>query len=225
MIGWWPSLSHYHLSRHFLCCSLGEPVSVYSTIDSLYCYPAHSSIPERHFHSWPYLLYSVSFCSLCILWCWLGKRSHWSKVYTGYCFLLGSSLILGKARNKPLWPALALKWNIVPLLIPHSNSSGFNGFLKISVCLHPLLLLFIIITRMPFKFLTMMSSMNKLNTSRLIVILSAIILSMVLSSCSQSLLKINLQIFSPSHILRDAFMLWLTTSTWSHTCLEFKVGC
>ena len=40
-------------------------------------------------------------------------------------------------------------------------------------------------------------------------------------SCSQSLLKINLQISSPSHILRDTFVLWLTTSSWSHTHLEF----
>ena len=50
---------------------------------------------------------------------------------------------------------------------------------------------------------------------------SVIILSMMLSSCSRSSLKINLQISSPSHILRDAFVLWLTTSNWSHTNLEF----
>ena len=53
-------------------------------------------------------------------------------------------------------------------------------------------------------------------------ILSIIILSMVLSSCSQSPLKINLHISSPSHILRDAFVLWLTTSSWSHTHLKFE---
>ena len=62
------------------------------------------------------------------------------------------------------------------------------------------------------------------NTSRLIVILSIIILSMMLSSCSQSPLKINLQISSPSHILRDVFMLWLTISSYSHTHLEFEGG-
>ena len=49
---------------------------------------------------------------------------------TGYCFLLGSSF-LGEVRNKPLWPALVLKQNIVPLLIPHLSSFGFDGFLRI----------------------------------------------------------------------------------------------
>ena len=44
---------------------------------------------------------------------------------------------------------------------------------------------------------------------------------MVLSSRSQSPLKINLQISSPSHILKDIFVLWLTTSSWSHIHLEF----
>ena len=80
---------------------------------------------------------------------------------------------------------------------------------------HPLPLLFIVITRSSFRLLTMMSSMNILNISRLIVILSIIILSMVISRCFWSPLKINLQIFSLSHILRDIFVLWLTNSRWS----------
>ena len=80
---------------------------------------------------------------------------------------------------------------------------------------HPLPLLFIVIIGLSFRLLTMMSSMNILNTSRLIVILSIIILFMVLSRCFWSPLKINLQIFSLSHILRDIFVLWLTNSRWS----------
>ena len=80
---------------------------------------------------------------------------------------------------------------------------------------HPLPLLFIVIIGLSFRLLTMMSSMNILNTSRLIVILSIIILSMVLSRCFWSPLKINLQIFSLIHILRDIFVLWLTNSRWS----------
>ena len=90
---------------------------------------------------------------------------------------------------------------------------------------HPLLLLFIVTTRVPFMLLTMMSSMNELNTSRSIIILFIIILFMVLSSWSQSPLKINLQISSPTHILRDAFVLWLITSSWSHIHLEFEGDC
>ena len=132
---------------------------------------------------------------------------------------------LGEVRNKPLWPAPVLKQNIVPLLIPHLSSFGNDGFLRIWVCPHPLLLLFIVTTRVPFILLTMMSSMNGLNTLRLIVILSVIILFMVLSSYSPSPSKINLQISSPSHFLRDALVIWLTTLSWSHIHLEFEGGC
>ena len=140
-------------------------------------------------------------------------------------FFLVLLWFLGEVRNKLMWPALVLKQNIVPLLIPHLSSFGYDGLSKTLVCPHPLLLLFIVTTRVPFILLTMMSSMNGLNTSRSIVILSIIILSMVLSSWSQSLLKINLQISSPSYILRDVFVLWLTTSSWSHIHLEFEGGC
>ena len=90
------------------------------------------------------------------------------------------------------------------------------------MCPHPLLLPFIVTTRVPFILLIMMSSMNGLNTSRLIIILSVIILSMVLSSSSPSPPNINLQISSPSHFLRDALVIWLTTSSWSHIHLEFE---
>ena len=131
---------------------------------------------------------------------------------------------LSKVRNKLLWPAPVLKQNIVPLLIPHLSSFGYDGFLRIWVWPHPLLLPFIVTTIVPFILLTMMSSMNGLNTSRLIVILSIIILSMVLSSFSPSPPKINLQLSSPSHFLRDAFVIWLTTSSWSHIHLEFWGG-
>ena len=131
---------------------------------------------------------------------------------------------LDEVRNKLLLPAPILKQNIMPLQIPHLSSFGYDGFLRIWVCSHPLLLPFIVTTRVPFILLTMMSSMDGLNTSRLIVILSVIILSMVLSSFSPSLSKINLQISSLSHFLRDALVIWLTTSSWSHIHLEFEGG-
>ena len=131
------------------------------------------------------------------------------RVIAFYLVLLG---FLSEVRNKLLWPALVLKQNIVPLLIPHLSSFGYDGFLRIWVCQHPLLLLFIVTTRVLFILLTMMSSMNRLNTSRLIVILSVIIMSIVLSSFSQSPPKINLQISLPSHFLRNALVIWLTIS-------------
>ena len=104
-------------------------------------------------------------------------------------FFLAILWFPGEVRNKPLWPAPVLKQNIMLLLISHLSSFDYDGLL-------------IVTTRVPFILLTMMSSMNGLNTSRSIVILSIIILSMMLSSYSRSLLKINLQIFSPSHILK-----------------------
>ena len=47
-IGWQPSLPHNYLSRHLLCYSSDEPVSVCSTIYSLCYCSAHSSIFEGH---------------------------------------------------------------------------------------------------------------------------------------------------------------------------------
>ena len=148
---------------------------------------------------------------------------------TGPLQVIAFSLVLlwflGEVRNKPLWPAPVMKLNIMPLLIPHLSSFGYDGFLRIWVYPHPLLLLFVMTTRVSFTLLTMMSSMNGLNILRLIVILSVIILSTVLSSFSPSPPKINLQISSPSHFLRDALVIWLITSNWSHIHLEFEEGC
>ena len=98
---------------------------------------------------------------------------------------------------------------------PIMDKSGVGLFLVSSI----------VITRVSFILLTIMSFMNGLNTSRLIVILSGIILSMVLSSFSPSPPKINLQISSPSYFLRVALVIWLTTSSWSYIHLEFEEGC
>ena len=68
-------------SRNFLCYSLGEPVSVCSTIDSLCYCSVHSSIPKGHSLPWSFLLCSVSSYSPCIFWCWLGRKSYWSQVH------------------------------------------------------------------------------------------------------------------------------------------------
>ena len=62
-----PSLSHSYSSRYLLCYSSGEPVSVCSTIYSLYCCSAHFSILKGHFLPWPFLLSPVSSYAPCIL--------------------------------------------------------------------------------------------------------------------------------------------------------------
>ena len=64
-----------------------------------------------------------------------------------YFFLLGFLWFIGEAKNKLMWPAPILKQNIVPLLIPHLSSFDYDGFSKTQVCPHPLLLLFIVTTR------------------------------------------------------------------------------
>ena len=48
-------------------------------------------------------------------------------------FFLVLLWFLSEAKNKPLWPVLVLKQNIVPLLIPHLSSFGYNGFLRTDV--------------------------------------------------------------------------------------------
>ena len=45
-------------------------------------------------------------------------------------FFLVLLLFLGKARNKLMWSILVLKQNIVPLLISHLSSFGYDGFSK-----------------------------------------------------------------------------------------------
>ena len=99
MIGWQLSLSHNYSSRHLLCYSLGKPVSVYSTIYSLcYCF-AHSLIPKGHSLPWPFLLSSVSSCAPCSDADWAGDPID-RKSTTGYCFLLGSSLISWRSKKQ-----------------------------------------------------------------------------------------------------------------------------
>ena len=96
------SLSHCHSSRHFLCCSLGEPVSVCSTIDSLCCCFAHSLIPERHSLPLPFLLYSSPFVFRAFSDVdWAGDPTDY-KSTTGYCFLLASSLISWRSKKQTL---------------------------------------------------------------------------------------------------------------------------
>ena len=89
-------------------------------------------------------------------------------------FSLAPLWSLGEARNSLLWLALIQRLNIVPLLIPHLNSSGCDGYYRIYVCPLLLLLLSIVTIEVLFRLFTMMSSTSKPNTSRSIVILSGI---------------------------------------------------
>ncbi|RVW25479.1 Retrovirus-related Pol polyprotein from transposon TNT 1-94 [Vitis vinifera] len=94
------SLSHSYSSRHLLCCSSGEPVFVCFTINSLCCCSAHSSIPEGYpFHG---LFYSAQ--SPLVLRAfsdadWAGDPTD-RRSTTGYCFLLGSSLISWRSKKQ-----------------------------------------------------------------------------------------------------------------------------
>ena len=129
-------------------------------------------------------------------------------------FFLVFLWLLGEARNKLMWHVQY--WSRISCPYWYHISAPL-----VSIASQRL----IVTTRVSFILLTMRSSMNGQNTSRSIIILSVFILSMVLSNWSQSLLKINLQISSSSHILKDTFVLWLTTSSWFHIHLEFEGDC
>ena len=122
---------------------------------------------------------------------WVGDPTN-RRSTNGYCFFLGSSLISWKSKkqtyvtcsnteaeyrvladtiSEPFW----LRWLLKDLGVSTSSAT-----------------LFIVTTRVLFILFIMIYSMNGLNTSRSIVILSIIILSMVFSSWSQFSLKINL---------------------------------
>ena len=121
---------------------------------------------------------------------WPGDSTN-RRSTTGYCFLLGSSLISWRNKKQTLVARSSIEAEYHALDDTTSKLLWLWWLLKDLECPHPLLLLFIMTIRVPFILLTIMSSMNKLNTSRSIVILSIVILFMVLSSCSRPPLKIN----------------------------------
>ena len=93
---------------------------------------------------------------------------------TGYCFLLDSSLISWRSKKQTHVAHSSTEIEYRAFVDTTSELLWLRWLLKDLGCPHPLPLLFIVTTRVPFILLTMMSSMNELNTSRSIVILSVI---------------------------------------------------
>ena len=74
---------------------------------------------------WPFLLCSISLHSLMLIGQEIPLIVGPPLVIAFFSVLLW---FLGEARNKPLWPALVLKQNIMPLLIPYLSSFGYDDF-------------------------------------------------------------------------------------------------
>ena len=96
-------------------------------------------------------------------------------------FFLVLLWFLGEGRNKLLWPALALKQKYRALADTTFELLWLQWLFK-NLGISSATPFYCDNQKVSFILFTMISSMNRLNTSRLIVILSIIILSMVLSS-------------------------------------------
>ena len=182
MLGWQPSLSHCHTSSHLLYYSPGEPVSVYSMIDSLCCCSAHSSILKGTlFHGIFYSAQSPLVLRAFSDADWAGDPTN-RRSTTGYCFLLASSLISWQSKKQTHVARSSIEAEYCALVDTTSELLWLRWLLKdLGVSTSSATPLYLT-TRVPFILLTMMSSMNGLNTSRSIIILFVISLSMVLSS-------------------------------------------
>jgi hypothetical protein len=137
---------------------------------------------------------------------------------------LGLLWFHGAVRINMLLIDLVLKLSIVLLLILHLNFSGYDDFCLTWVFLNLLVLSFIVTIKVPYRLLIMMYSMNVPNISRLIVLSSSIIFSMVFCIFILSPLKINWLTPLQNLIHRNDSMILSPNSSW--LCLiEFEERC
>ena len=194
-------------------------------IDSLCCYSVHSSIPKGHSISWSFLLCSVSSYSPCIFWCWLSRRSTDRRSTTGYCFLLGSSLIswrnkkqthAARSSTEAEYRALAdttsellwLRWLLSDLGV--STSSTTPLYCDNQSAIH-------FADNDVFHERTKHIEID-CHFIRYHLVRGALKLFSVSSKDQLA------DIFTKS-LPKVALVIWLTTSSWSHIHLKFEGGC
>ena len=137
---------------------------------------------------------------------WVGDPND-RRSTTGYCFLLGDSLITWRSKKQTIVARSCTEAEYRALAALQLNLFGYVGYYRILVLTDPLQLNFTVIIEVLFKLLIMMSSMNVLNILRLIVISFVIICFRVHSHFSLFPLRISQLISSPNPFLQELFEL------------------
>ena len=113
-----------------------------------------------------------------------------------------------------MWLAPVLKQNIVPLLIPHFSSFGFDSFSK---------------TYCDNQSVIHIAHNDVFHERTKHIEIGYYFIHFHLVHGALKLISVSskdqlVDIFT-SHILKDTFVFWLTTSSWSHIHLEFEGDC
>ena len=155
---------------------------------------------------------------------WAGDPTDRCSI-TGFCFLLGTSLVSWCSKKQDVVPVPVLRLSIVPLSTPLASLFGFAGSWLTWMLHSPLPFLFIVTIVVLSILLIMMSSTNAPSILRSIATSLANISRKEISSCSPSPLLTSLLTSLPRLTHLVIFEILYPKSSWLPPChLEFEGG-